>query len=166
MARKAHADLTSVRSAWFLPSAQTGQPTNCRQDEAARQLRADGGSPPREESPVPEESSVPEESVMAETTVAKTTVTKTTVAETTVAKSTVAKSTVAKSTVAKSTVAAKPAMGWDHARAKRCAAVRTGNRKARGGSGSGGGLCRRDAAEQHRASQRAGTQSASGRAAD
>jgi hypothetical protein len=99
---------------------------------------------------VPEESSMPEESVMAETTVPK--------------------ATPAKTTVAKTTVAAEPAMGRDHARAKRCAAVRTGNRKARGGSGSGSGsgsgLCRGDAAEQHRSGQRAGTQSTSGRAAD
>jgi hypothetical protein len=115
---------------------------------------------------VPEESSMPEESVMAETTVPKTTPAKTTVAKTTVAKTTVAKTTVAKTTVAKTTVAAEPAMGRDHARAKRCAAVRTGNRKARGGSGSGSGLCRGDAAEQHRSGQRAGTQSTSGRAAD
>jgi hypothetical protein len=104
---------------------------------------------------------MPEESVMAETTVPKTTP-----AKTTVAKTTVAKTTVAKTTVAKTTVAAEPAMGRDHARAKRCAAVRTGNRKARGGSGSGSGLCRGDAAEQHRSGQRAGTQSTSGRAAD
>jgi hypothetical protein len=114
---------------------------------------------------VPEESSMPEESVMAETTVPKATP-----AKSTVAKTTVAKTTVAKTTVAKTTVAAEPAMGRDHARAKRCAAVRTGNRKARGGSGSGGGsgggLCRGDAAEQHRSGQRAGTQSTSGRAAD
>jgi hypothetical protein len=60
-----------------------------------------------------------------------------------------------------SVAAAEAAVGCDRARAERCAAVRTGNRKACGRSRRGGGLRRGDGAEQHRSGQRAGTHRAS-----
>ena len=143
--------------------------TSCWQDEADRRPCGAGGLGPRVDESAPEESvmaakavtAAAEESVMAAKAV-------TAAAEESVpaAKAAVpaAKTTVpaAESAV----VAAEAAVGCDHARAKRCAAVRTGNRKACGRNRRGGGLRRGDAAEQHRAGQRAGTHSAGGRAAD